>query len=188
METAVLEQQKMTYEEYYNLEDDTLYQLIHGELNMSPAPSTTHQKVLMSLINIVYKCLENHKAGELLPSPTDVILDEYNTVQPDLLVILNENKDIIKERGVFGAPDITFEIISPSSLIMDRHKKFELYEKFGVKEYWLIDINNKAVEVFTLEEGRYTLFSSATIDGIVRSSILEELEIDITKLFPQVKE
>jgi Uma2 family endonuclease len=183
MATAVLEQQKMTYEEYYNLGDDTLYQLIHGELNMSPAPSTYHQRVLMTLLQHILKYLEENKTGELLLSPVDVVFDKYNTVQPDLLVILNEHRNIIQERGVFGSPDIVFEIISPSSMIMDRHTKFELYEKHGVKEYWLIDINNKAVEVFELVDGKYGLFSSASIEGTVFSSVLEGFETDINGLF-----
>ncbi len=183
METAVLEKQKMTYEEYYNLGDDELYQLINGELNMSPAPSYEHQRVHRVLNFLLMKYLMDNDIGELLYAPTDVILDDLNTVQPDLLVILNENKDIIRERGVFGAPDLTFEIISPTSLIMDRHTKYELYERFGVKEYWLIDINNKAIEVFTLEDGRYLLNSSATIDGKVKSKIMDGFTVEISEIF-----
>lgn len=184
MEIPVLDKQKMTYEEYYKLDDGNLYQLIEGELIMSPAPSYEHQKIHRSISFIIMKYLAENNIGELLYAPADVILDENNTFQPDLFIILNENKDIIKHKGVFGTPDIIFEILSPASVMTDRHKKFDIYEKYGVKEYWLIDHNNQAIEVFALKDKKFYLFSSGALKGKVKSKIMKDFEIDISAIFP----
>jgi len=104
-------------------------------------------------------------------------------VQPDLLFISKERLNIIEKRGVFGPPDLVVEIISPSTALFDATTKRDIYERFGIREYWLVSPEEKMVEVFTLEEGRYKIFSQARQAGKIQSWLLVEFELDLRDIF-----
>ncbi|MDQ1266883.1 MAG: hypothetical protein QG635_2036 [Bacteroidota bacterium] len=174
---------RLTYEDYYNLNDGIRYELIKGELFMSPAPIIFHQHYSIEFSLFLKKYVKDNDLGIVLVSPADVILDNYNTVQPDILFIAKENYNIIKERGIFGAPDVIFEILSPSTAKTDRHTKKEIYERFGVKEYWIIDLKNRFVEVFINISGKYELSASGSENEIVKSEIISGFEADLGKQF-----
>jgi Uma2 family endonuclease len=97
----------------------------------------------------------------------DVVLDQENTVQPDLIFVAAANLGIVQRRALFGVPDLLVEMVSPSSVRRDRYDKRELYPRFGVKEYWIGDPANRAFEVLTLVAGHYELHSSAEERGRV---------------------
>lgn len=99
-----------------------------------PSPTEKHQELQFKLTLLLGNYIVSNKLGKFYQAPFDVILDEGNTVQPDLLFVSSQNKDIIKERGVFGAPDLIIEIVSKGLIIRDYVEKREDYEKFGVKE------------------------------------------------------
>jgi Uma2 family endonuclease len=111
-------------------------------------------------------------------------LDNHNGVVPDLAFVASE-RSFILERDDFvdGVPDIMFEIISPGSVRRDRIEKKALYEQFGVKEYWLIDSANRAVEIYTLQENAYSLNQFLEETGLAVSTILSGFEINIGELF-----
>jgi Uma2 family endonuclease len=134
----------------------TRAEVINNVLYMSPSPIYEHQK----LISILFLKIGNHaeikSLGEVIPSPFDVYLDEHiSAVQPDLLFISNKNKGIIKDDGyAHGAPDLVIEILSKNEE-RDRTLKKDLYEKAGVKEYFIIDPKTKMTEAFVLKGKKY---------------------------------
>ena len=179
---ATIKQKKWTYEEYYNLDDDKRYELIEGEfIEMSPAPTYFHQSISAKLFYKLYNYTENSKLGETRYAPLDIIFDETNILQPDIIFISNENKNIITEKGVFGSPDLVIEVLSPSTKEKDRKTKFKIYEKFKVKEYWIVDPDNKTAEVYSLGKDKLVLFFSEK-DKII-SKLIPGLEILLKDIF-----
>lgn len=175
---------RWTYKDYLKLDDEHRYEIINGELCMAPAPGVGHQRVSRDLQYLFTRFIIKHKLGEVLNAPIDVILSASVVVQPDLVFIQKERSGICQERGVFGAPDLIVEIISPSSITRDRHSKLKLYRKHGVKEYWLVDPANRSVEVLELNgEGEYDLRSSAVGRGRVKSAVLEGFSVNIGSIF-----
>jgi Uma2 family endonuclease len=182
---AVAEKQAKhwTYEEYYKLDDDQRYEVIDGHLIlMSPAPRTWHQHWVGELYALLLSYNKKHKLGSVYVSPVDVVLSEENCVQPDIVFVLNENKGIIQDRAIFGAPDIAIELMSPSTSRRDRREKKALYERFGVKEYWLGDPTHRIIEVYVLRDGRYALHGRAEEKGVISSLVLRGFEFDLAEI------
>ena len=179
----VATRERYTYQDYLKLEDDKRYELIEGELIMVPAPGTEHQRNAREILVKLYLFVNETGLGEVFFAPTDVILSEECVVQPDLLFISKERLNIIEKRGVFGPPDLVVEIISPSTALFDATTKRDIYERFGIREYWLVSPEEKMVEVFTLEEGRYKIFSQARQAGKIQSWLLAEFELDLRDIF-----
>ncbi len=173
---------KKTIKDYMELPEGAPYQLIEGELIMSPAPGYSHQKVSIALASILYGFIKRSSKGEVLASPIDVYLDEENAFQPDLVVVLKDSKARIEERGIFGAPDVVVEILSPSTAYYDLTEKKEVYERVGVKEYWIVDPKRKSFEIYANSEQGFKLISHAKTEGKVRSELLE-LEINLREVF-----
>lgn len=174
-----------TYREYSELRDEARYEVISGELlAMAPAPDTFHQEWLANLFLLLSSHVKTNKLGRILLAPVDVILDAENVVQPDLVFVAAPRLNIIQRRGVFGAPDLVIEIVSPFSVHRDRHEKPELYAEFGIKELWIVDPGNHGIELFTLKSGTYELSSTAVAEGKVRSAVLD-LEFDVADVAPK---
>jgi len=173
---------RWTYEEYYRLDDDQRYEIIDGNLLMAPAPDTSHQSWIGELHIILQNHVKGRRLGKVFVSPVDVVLDAENTVQPDLVFVSSANLGIIQHRAIFGSPDLLVELVSPSSVRRDRYDKKELYARFGVKEYWIGDPANKAIEVLSLKEGRYELRCCAEEKGKLASLVLAGLEFDLSEI------
>lgn len=134
---------------YRILPEGTRCEVIFNELSMSPSPGSEHQLVLSDLHVLLYSFLKESKLGKIIPAPMDVFFnDKLSVVQPDLLVLLNEHLDYIKPDGVYGAPDIIIEILSPNNRLHDTKKKKDLYEQAGVREYFIVDPTTKEVTLF----------------------------------------
>ncbi len=176
-------QRKCTYDDYLLIDDEKRYEVMKGELIMVPAPFTIHQRVLNNLSFFINKYVRDKKLGEVLAAPTDVVLAEDVVVQPDILFVSNERRDIIKEAAIIGSPDLVIEIVSPSSASYDTIEKREVYEKYGVEEYWLVFPQEKAVEILTIEKGIYKEFCKARKTGIAKSKGIEGLTVDIKEIF-----
>jgi Uma2 family endonuclease len=180
MATVVEKQaRRWTYEEYYRLDDDQRHEIINGNLLMTPAPDTWHQDWSRELSMLLVTHVKRHQLGKVFIAPVDVVLDQENTVQPDLVFIATANLGIVQRRAIFGTPDLVVELISPSSVRRDRYDKRELYTRFGVKEYWIGDPANKSLEILTLKDGRYELHCAAEIQGKLTSLLLQGLEFDL---------
>ncbi len=178
--------EKHTVKDYEALPEGSPYQLIEGELVLSPASSPWHQEVLKKIFIKFFEAVEKKGRGKVLFSPVDVYLDEENAFQPDLVVLLKESRDRLTEKGIEGAPDVVVEVLSPSTAYYDLRKKKEVYERKGVKEYWIVDPEMEEVEVYINEGGNFRLFSRARIKGKVKSSLIKDLEIDLSELFKEV--
>ncbi len=172
-----------TYQDYLQLEDEHRYEIIAGQLIMVPAPSSFHQWYSRNLEVLLFEFVRAHNLGYVLDAPIDVILNPDNVVQPDILFIARERREIIQERGIFGAPDLVVEIVSPSSVHHDYHTKQRLYERFGVREYWLVDPANRTVDVLALSGEGYISNSFASETGQVTSKVLEGLEVSLDDVF-----
>src|SRR4030067_622746 len=191
-ESSVAYQKKKkiyTYQDYLELPDDrNRYEILEGELVMTPSPITVHQRVSRKIEVQLDHFVEENKLGEVFNAPCDTILSEDNIVQPDLLFIANENKKIITEKNSQGAPDLLIEILSPTTAYHDLIEKKGIYQNFGVKEYWIVDPKRRWIEVYVLQEGRYQLFQRTEKSETVQSKIIEGLEIPLARIFEQEEE
>jgi Uma2 family endonuclease len=158
MELEIPSPPRTIMEVYKMLPEGTLAEVINGQLYMSPAPNTNHQRVSGKIEFLLRSYVENHSLGEIFDAPYDVYLDEENNaVQPDIIFVSTQNSYIVKSHGIVGVPDLIVEFLSPSNNTHDLVTKKELYEKFGVKEYWIIDPSTKESIVYKLESNQYTL-------------------------------
>ncbi len=180
------ETKKYTYEDYQKLPEGPAYQLINGELIISPSPNVYHQKVSYNLIILLNKFIEKDKTGTVLYSPIDVYFGEFETYQPDIIFIFKERDSIIKEKRIEGAPDIVIEILSESNAYYDLKHKKNIYEKFGVKEYWIVDPMDRSLEIYVNKENVFTLFDKKQTKGEVKSKILSKLNMEVEDIFGKV--
>jgi Uma2 family endonuclease len=159
MEQELISPPRTIMEVYKMLPEGTLAELINGQIYMSPAPSNKHQRVLKKFLKLLDDFIIENDLGELFVSPVDIFFDVHsNAVQPDLAFISKENPNQPLDFEPFhGSPDILIEFLSPGNEKHDRLVKRDLYEKFGVKEYWIIDPVTKESIVYQLVEGRYVL-------------------------------
>jgi len=179
--------QKMTYQEFRQLEfddqDPFLYELLNGELVRKSAPNPRHQLILKKLFAKMDNYVTEKNLGQALFAPVDVFLDDYNAPQPDIVFVKQERMYIIDlDEGIFGFPDMVVEIMSPNSVKRDRFEKKELYERFAVPEYWIVDPQNATVEIYRLQNNRYELASFAAQTGNIRSEALG-WELEVSTLF-----
>ena len=182
---AVLTAPKITVKEFFemDLEESYYYELINGIIVKKQAPKPIHQNAGMNLSRILSIHVFENKIGKLFASPIDVYFDNYNNTQPDILFIKKERLFIITERGIEGAPDLIVEILSPSTFKRDKKEKFDLYMRFGVSEYWIVDPYYKSIEVFELENNNYKLAFEASESGIIQSKVLEGFSLEISTVF-----
>lgn len=183
MKTTIIDRTKeWTVEDFLQLEESNLpCELINGELFMSPAPNLTHQVVSGNLYDI-FKAYAKKMNGFAGYSPLDVYLDNKNVFQPDLLYVKEDNLSILNEKGLKGAPDLAVEIISPSNSFKDRNQKRRLYQKFGVKEYWIIDPGNRTLEIYDFSSEETPILYLAE-EGTVTSKLLSGLSFNFADLF-----
>jgi len=159
-------------EVFRSLPEGTLAELIDNQLYMSPSPAHIHQKTLKKIARKLDVVVEDNGLGEVIIAPFDVFLDDIeNAVQPDIVVLLNGNQGTFTESGHFkGTPDLLVEILSSGNKNHDLIRKKDLYERFGVKEYWVIDPDTRLVMVFQLVNGSYIKTSEAI--ALVQSPLL----------------
>lgn len=180
---TVEKKKKYTVEDYMLLEEGAPFQLINYDLVMSPSPIPEHQIISGRLFNKISIFLEQtNNGGVVMYSPVDVYLNEGNIFQPDLLFISESRIGIIQKR-VEGAPDMIIEILSPSNAYYDLRQKKEIYEKYGVQEYIIVDPIAKNVDVYVLKDGAYYLHQKAEKDGQLTSVVLNGFGIGINNLF-----
>lgn len=156
------------------LPQGTLAEVIENTLYMSPTPTGQHQRILKKLLVQLDLTLRETNMGEVFISPLDVFLDEAaNAVQPDIFFIRSGNLSIVNPNGhVHGVPDLIIEILSPGNATHDKVRKKDLYEKFGVKEYWIVDPLTKNTIGYSLVENKFV--SLGEFDGEVKSVLLKQ--------------
>jgi Uma2 family endonuclease len=174
---------QMTVKEFMELPESNLpTELMDGELIMSPTPKPNHQTTVGSA-HFYLKKTARH--GQWFVAPLDVHFDKVNIVQPDIFWVSGaESKcQISPEDGYHhGAPDLVIEVLSPGTEGKDRGKKFNLYQRYGVREYWLVNIEAKLVEVFRLENEKFLRVGAFEQGEKFVSVVLGNLEIDVEAL------
>ncbi|WP_042353499.1 Uma2 family endonuclease [Bacillus rubiinfantis] len=185
------EKRKYSYADYLKWNEGERLELIDGEIfNMSPAPSKRHQQILRELSAIfTFYLRDKDKECEVFFAPFDVRLFAENkadheidhVVQPDLSIVCDPHK--LDDKGCKGAPDMIIEILSPASVKLDRWRKYQLYEKAGVKEYWLVDPINESVEVFLLTDGKYQFSGVYTKDDKISTCLFPSFKIELSEVF-----
>ncbi|HAA10462.1 MAG TPA: Uma2 family endonuclease [Cytophagales bacterium] len=188
---AISYKDRYNYKDYLSWNEGERWELIDGiAYNMSPGPSTLHQRISRDLSRTIGNYLEGNTC-ELFSAPFDVILAEANqtaeesstVVQPDIAIFCNPKK--IKAQGAHGAPDWVIEILSPGTANKDQYEKLLLYQTHGVREYWIVDPEEEIVKIHRLDKElkRYTLPQTHDRSDAVSSSVLPELTISLEEVF-----
>jgi len=178
--------EKFTYEDYTSWPDDERWELIGGTAyNMTPAPSTNHQRISGIFYYILMDKLKG-KACTPFIAPTDVVFSEHDVVQPDVFVVCDKNK--ITDKNIQGAPDLVVEVLSPSTALKDTREKKWLYEKNGVKEYISINPIERNVKKFVLKDSnRYSAGTTYTSDKTITLLSLNKIKVSISEIFEDLK-
>lgn len=174
MREATIQRPRSVMEVFKMLPEGTLAEVIENALYMSPAPTPGHQKISIVLSSAIFNYAEKNKIGEVYYSPIDVFLDEAsNAVQPDIVFFFKETLIKIDNTGLHGTPDLIIEIQSPGNAKHDLVTKKMLYEKFGVKEYWVIDPESGMSLGFSMKGTVYA--SLGEFKKEVRSLLLDQV-------------
>lgn len=184
--------ERYSYADYLVWNDDKRWELIYGQPTcMSPAPGRQHQQISKLLGRQIDTYLSD-KSCEMYYAPFDVRLvetkenvsDDYidTVVQPDIVVVCDSEK--LDDKGCKGSPDLIVEILSPSTARMDMTVKFDLYQHFGVKEYWIVHPKDQTILVFKLlESGLYGVPERYCAEDTIAVILLGDLQIDLKKVF-----
>src|SRR3954447_13011061 len=166
---------KITYDDLLRTpEDNRLREIIDGELIVSPSPSFEHQNIVGALYRVISDFLDRNPIGRVAFAPLDTVLASDQVPQPDLVYVRHERLAIV-ERVVSGAPDLVVEVLSEYSRRRDEVRKRELYEQFGVPEYWIVDPEADHVTVYRLANGVYD--SGTIVRTTLTTPLLPGLEI-----------
>ncbi len=174
---------KFTYEDYLNTPEDKSYELLDGELVMTPAPGELHQSVSALLGWRLVQFASENSLGRIYHAPFDVVLSDTDVVQPDLLFVSNERGHIITPANIQGAPDLVVEILSPSTAERDRTFKRTLYAKHGVNEYWMVDTTAKGITVLLLGERGFEVVDTYGEGETLTSPTLQGFRLNIGDIF-----
>lgn len=185
-----------TYKDYLTWPIDERWELIHGKAyNMSPAPSTLHQRLVMRISSILYNYLEG-KPCEVFIAPFDVRLthmslnneeDIDTIIQPDITIVCDKTK--IDEKGCNGSPDMVVEVISPSTMKKDMRDKLFLYQQHGIKEYWLVLPKDQTILVYKKTDDGVYEAAPEVYDSSdeLTPSILPDLTISLDNVFKDLQ-
>lgn len=182
--------EKFSYADYQNWPEGERFELIDGvPYDMSPAPNTEHQTIAGEIFGNIWQFLKD-KPCRAFAAPFDVRFiekadsedkDITTVVQPDITVICDEKK--IDDKGCIGAPDLVVEILSPSTAYKDETEKLRLYEKHGVKEYWIVNPEAKYIMIYRIEDEKYGKPEYLTEKEILKSRVLVGLEVNLAEVW-----
>lgn len=177
---------RLTYEDYRDLPDDgKRYELIDGDLNVTPAPATRHQVVVIQLVRSLGDWVLEQKLGVVFTAPYDIVLSAEDVVQPDLVYIAEAHRGRVKVDRFDGPPDLVVEVLSEHHRRRDEVIKLHLYERHGVGEYWIVDPELETVKVFELTDGSYRRSAelSAEAGDVLSSHRIPGFEVEVARLF-----
>jgi Uma2 family endonuclease len=174
----------LTYDDYCLLPNDrNRYEILDGDLSVTPAPRVNHQRISRRLLRFLDEHVLANSLGEIFAAPIDVILAPTTVVQPDLIFIAHDRAHIITERAIEGAPTLVVEILSPTTQQTDRVTKAQLYAKYSVPQYWLIDPERKVLEAYELSGGQYKLVIRVQDAEVFTSAVFPGLSFQINDLW-----
>lgn len=182
--TLIPEPIKLTYQDYCALPDDgRRYEILDGDLYMSPAPFVFHQRLVLRLATVLKTHVEAQDLGEVFIPPIDVILSKHNVVQPDVVFVSQSRREIVGEKNINGAPDLLVEVLSSSSVERDTRDKRNIYARCGVDHYWLIDPDETRIVELKKVDKAYAQIAEVAGRGQWRPQLFPNLIIDLAKLW-----
>lgn len=178
---------RLTKEDYRMLpECGPRYQLIEGELYISPAPNRFHQVISRNIEFILLKYLEAGPRGELYHAPFDVYLSEHDVFQPDIVFVARENFKVLTDTGVEGTPDLAVEILSSSTAYLDKKPKLQVCARTGLKELWIVDPEPRLIHVYKLQEKADQPVATYSEGDVFTSAHFPGLKIHGSEVFKRV--
>jgi Uma2 family endonuclease len=172
----------ISYEDYCLIPNDgKRHEIIDGALFMNPAPNSYHQLIIGRIYSQFDAAIGEMSLGYVFFAPIDVRLDEFNIVQPDLVVVLNDRKPILTKQNIQGVPSLIVEILSPSNSHYDRQIKKKLYERAQVAEFWIVDPDSESIEVYRLVNQKYEL--QPIVGHKIPLNVMPSVAIDTTGLW-----
>lgn len=175
---------QITRYDYQDMPDGPpYYQVVEGDLIMSPSPTLYHQRIAGRIFYLISTYLAKNRVGEAFIAPLDVFLTEVNIYQPDVAFVSNQRSSIIKAEGLEGAPDLVVEILSPGTAKLDKGSKRKIYARTGVRELWLVDPDAKQIQVFELALDPDTPARTVGERGAVTTKLMPGLRIKAASVF-----
>jgi len=185
MSTSARTDSRLTYDDFLLFPDDgQRHELIDGEHYVTPTPVLRHQRLLGRLhLAVANYLVANPGHGEVLLSPFDIVFSKWDVVEPDLMFIARDQY-ILTEKNIVGAPALVVEILSPSTRKRDQNLKLRLFEKHGVREYWMVDPDHDTVTVDRLDEvGAFTRSGVFGVDAVLSTPLLPGWALPLGQLF-----
>lgn len=174
-------EEPVTYETYANMPDDgQRYEVADGRLELLSTPVVAHQWILGELLYKLSACDQDYY---ILPAPLDVVLSDIEVRQPDLLMVGRSRKDVLRERGVFGAPDLVIEITYEQTRKRDKVDKLHSYGKHGIPEYWILDLAKATLEQYMLSDKQYERLNVYEGEQIVQTKRIPCIRFTMNELF-----
>lgn len=174
--------QKLDYSDYAAIPDDGCrYEMVDGDLLVTPAPSPLHQRVSKRLQRCLEAYFEGRGLGEVFDAPIDVILTPHDVMQPDLVVVVQPHQ--VSARGIEGAPLLVVEILSPTTRERDRTIKARRYSTLGIVHYWLVDPEARRLECYVLQGSQYVLCVDGQGPVMITHPHFTELTVPLSDLW-----
>ena len=179
---------RLTYEDFVRIPDDgKRHEIIDGVHYVTPSPAFRHQQLLGRLHAAIFTFLEQHpEIGQVLLSPLDTVITPFDVVEPDLLFIAADQPEIVTEPNIQGAPALVIEILSPSTRARDKGIKRQLFDRGGVREYWLVDPNGRDLTIYRrTADGKFPRVAQLSVadEATVVTPLLPGFAFSLVKLF-----
>jgi Uma2 family endonuclease len=179
---------KLTYDDLvamFPADDGIRRELIDGELFVTPSPLIRHQQLVLRLTVALGVHLEAHPdQGEAFTAPCDVILTAHDVVEPDLLVVLGDQQNILTDKNIQGAPALVIEILSPGTRRRDQSLKRQLFDRAGVREYWMVDPDRNQVTVHRrATDGSFPVVTTLGAGDTLATPLLPGWGLALDRLF-----
>lgn len=175
----------LTYDDLQTMpEDGNRYELLEGDIEVTPSPSSLHQRLLTRLAIHLGHYVETNHLGTLIAAPMDVVLAPITVVQPDLLFVAREREEIIRPNFVAGPPDLVVEVLSPTTAERDRRAKRSLYARYAVPNYWIIDPVARILDGLALSSTGYDLTQHAGWNEAFFGQPFPDFEFRLSDIWP----
>jgi Uma2 family endonuclease len=188
MQPAQQPHTRLTYDDFLLFPDDgRRHELIDGEHYVTPSPNTRHQRLVVRLTAALTTYLTTWPSrGEVFVAPFDVVFSHFDIVEPDVLFIAADQQEIVTEKHVRGAPALVVEILSPGTRRVDEKIKYRLFERAGVREYWLVDPELDLVKIFRrAADGTFPRVAELSADAseLLTTPLLPEFVLPLVVFF-----
>ncbi len=174
----------MSAKEFSQLpEGPPYFQLIGGELFMSPSPRYRHQEIVGNIFSSIREHLRRSPVGKVVIAPSDVELSPDDVYEPDIYFVSKERLGILTEQGASGAPDLVVEVLSPGTAKLDLGPKREVYARAGVEEMWLVDERRSKIDLYLLQGTELKLVRTVVAGDTIETPLIPGFSLDVREIF-----